>query len=63
MSKLVSRSPAFYRAVELMREFDPPMQAMVLFAAMAWSDQQLKDAMANGDLPGHAGAMAPHLNS
>jgi hypothetical protein len=59
MSKLISRSPAFYRAVELMREFDPPMMAMVLFAALAWSDQQLKEAMANGDLPGTDAALSP----
>jgi hypothetical protein len=61
--KLISNTPAFYRAVEIMREFDPPMMAMVMFAAMSWTDNQLRDAAANGDLPGRAGAMAPHLNS
>lgn len=62
-TKLISRSPEFYRAVEVLREFDPPMMAMILFAALAWSDEQLKEAAANGDLPGCAGAMAPYLNS
>jgi hypothetical protein len=58
VSKLISNSPEFYRAVELLREFDPPMMAMILFAAMAWSDERCKQARADGDLPGTDAALS-----
>ena len=32
-TKLISNSPEFYRAVEVLRQFDTPVQAMILFSA------------------------------
>jgi hypothetical protein len=57
-TKLISNSPEFYRAVEVLREFDPPIMAMVMFAAMTWSDERFKQARADGDLPGRDGVLA-----
>jgi hypothetical protein len=58
-TKLISNSPEFYRAVELLREFDPPMMAMIMFAALAWSDERCKQERADGDLPGTDTALSP----
>jgi hypothetical protein len=43
-ARLISNSPEFYRAVEVLREFDPPIMAMVMFAAMTWDAERLKQA-------------------
>jgi hypothetical protein len=59
---LISASPAFYRAVEIMREFDPPIMTMIMFAALTWSDERCKQARADGDLPGNDAALSQQRN-
>ena len=55
---LISASPAFYSAVDALRELEPPYMVMALWAAMVWDPERLKEAKAAGDIPGDDAALS-----
>jgi hypothetical protein len=51
--------PNFYDVVRLLRAMHPKCRMMALYAASFWSEDELIDSEANGDVPGRPGEYKP----